>query len=310
MTSENRKAKSSRAIDLDAPVRGADYRVAPGAALDLGALPTRAVLAELGGRKLQRRLQTQVARFADLQAKLFAESRNAVLIVFHGMDAAGKDSTIKHVTAGVNSQGFRVADFSKPSATELQHTWLHRHWLALPARGRIGIFNRSHYEEVVTVRVNPQLLAMRKQSPEDADDAFWAERLQDIVGFENHLARNGMAVVKFFLNVSKQEQRRRLVKRLDDPARNWKYDPSDLAARRRWEEYQLAFETAFRATSTNAAPWYVVPADHKPAMRVIVASIIVETLARIDPRFPRPDAKLLRDIEAARGALDVSPDAS
>lgn len=310
VTAENRKDKSARAAELDAPVRGADYRVASGAALELAALPTRAALAELGSRKLQRRLQTQVAHFADLQARLFAESRNALLVVFHGMDAAGKDSTIKHVTAGVNSQGFRVADFSKPSATELQHTWLHRHWLALPARGRIGIFNRSHYEEVVTVRVNPELLAARKLSPQDADDTFWAERLQDVVGFENHLTRNGMAVVKFFLNVSKQEQRRRLVKRLDDPARNWKYDPSDLAARRRWEEYQQAFETAIRATSTDAAPWYIVPADHKPSMRVIVASIIVETLTRIDPRFPRPDAKLLRDIDTARRTLGVSPDAS
>ena len=219
-----------------------DFLVTPGTPVDLAALPTHLHL-DYGERKLARLLQRRVERFADLQRRLFAESRHALLLIFHGMDAAGKDSTIRHVTAGVNSQGFRVADFSRPTTTELGHTWLHRHWLALPERGRIGIFNRSHYEEVVTVRVQPELLAARKLSPEDADDTFWQQRLDDIVAFESHLARNGIRVVKFFLNVSKEEQRQRIVKRLHDPKRNWKYDPSDLAARRRWDDYRGAFET-------------------------------------------------------------------
>lgn len=285
------------------PFRVEDFLVTPGTAVDLAALPTHLHL-DYGERKLARLLQRRVERFAELQRRLFAESRHALLLIFHGMDAAGKDSTIRHVTAGVNSQGFRVADFSRPTTTELGHTWLHRHWLALPERGRIGIFNRSHYEEVVTVRVQPELLAARKLSPEDADDTFWQRRLDDIVAFESHLARNGIRVVKFFLNVSKEEQRQRIVKRLHDPKRNWKYDPSDLAARRRWDDYRGAFEMALQATSTVEAPWYVVPADHKPTTRVVVASIIVQTLKRLGPRFPSPPAKLLEDIEAARQVLD------
>lgn len=280
-----------------------DFLVLPNTPVDLSTLPTRGPLADRGKRKLRKLLRRQVAHFAQLQGRLFAENRDALLLVFHGMDAAGKDSTIKHVTAGVNSQGFRVAQFARPSTTELEHTWLHRHWLALPGRGRIGIFNRSHYEEVVTVRVSPQLLAARKLSPEDAGDVFWNERLQDIVGFESHLARNGVGIVKFLLNISQQEQRRRIVKRLHDPKRNWKYDPSDLAARDRWDDYQRAFEAALQATSTSESPWYVVPADHKPSARVIVASIIVQTLERIDPRFPLPDEKLSREIEIARRIL-------
>ena len=286
--------------------RAEEFLVGPQTSVDLAALPTHQLLAGYGKRKLRKALRRQVARFAHLQGKLFAENRRALLLVFHGMDAAGKDSTIKYVTAGVNSQGFRVAQFSRPSATELEHTWLHRHWVALPGRGRIGIFNRSHYEEVVTVRVNPQLLAARKLAPEQADGAFWEERLRDIVAFESHLARNGIRIVKFLLNISQDEQRRRIVKRLHDPKRNWKYDPSDLAARDRWDDYRGAFEAALQATSTDEAPWYVVPADHKPTARVIVASIIVQTMERMDPRFPVPDAELSREIEVARRILGSS----
>ena len=284
-------------------VAAEDYRVAEGVAPDLAALPTRSPLAALGNKKLRTMLQGQVTRFAALQERLYAESRRALLLVFQGMDAAGKDSTIKHVTSGVNPQGFRVTNFTRPTFKEMEYSWLQRHWPALPERGRIGIFNRSHYEEAVTLRVYPDLLAARKLPPQPVDDNFWQERLRDIVAFERHLARNGTTLVKFFLHVSKKEQKKRLLARLNDPAKNWKFDPSDLVARARWTEYKHAYEAAFGATSTQEAPWYVVPADHKGAMRVIVAAIVIETLAAMAPRFPKPDAKLLEDIAAARQAL-------
>ena len=284
-------------------VAAEDYRVPEGAAPDLAALPTRSPLAALGNKKLRTMLQGQVTRFAALQERLYAESRRALLLVFQGMDAAGKDSTIKHVTSGVNPQGFRVANFTRPTFKEMEYSWLQRHWPALPERGRIGIFNRSHYEEAVTLRVFPDLLAARKLPPQPVDDNFWQERLRDIVAFERHLARNGTTLAKFFLHVSKKEQKKRLLGRLNDPAKNWKFDPSDLVARARWNEYQHAYEAAFGATSTKEAPWFVVPADHKGAMRVIVAAIVIDTLAAMAPRFPKPDPKLLEDIAAARQAL-------
>ena len=244
-----------------------------------------------------------VARFGELQEAMYAESRQALLLVFQGMDAAGKDSTIKHVTTGVNPQGFRVSNFRQPTYKDMEYSYLHRHWMTLPERGRIGIFNRSHYEEVVTLRVNPKLLGGRRLPPRPVDEAFWAERLRDIVAFEQHLVRNGTTIVKFFLNISKKEQKARLLERLNDPTKLWKFDPSDLEARARWDDYIKAYQSAFEATSTKQAPWYVVPGDSKPAMRVIVAAIIVEALAAMKPRYPEPDPTLSRSIEAARKAL-------
>ena len=282
-----------------------EFRVDPGCAVVLDALPTLPAAAALRPKKLRKLLAAEVRKFARLQERLYAESRQALLLVFQGMDAAGKDSTIKHVTSGVNPQGFRVTNFTRPTFKEMEYSWLQRHWPALPERGRIGIFNRSHYEEAVTLRVYPDLLAARKLPPQPVDDNFWQERLRDIVAFERHLARNGTTVVKFFLNVSKEEQKARLVGRLNRPAKHWKYDPSDIEARSRWDAYHAAYEAAFAATSTTEAPWYIVPADSKPAMRLIVASIIVETLAGMAPEFPKPDAKLLQAIEEARQALDA-----
>ena len=281
----------------------AEFRVESGCAVHLAALPTLPELAALRTKKLRTLLGEQVRRFGRLQERLYAASRQALLLVFQGMDAAGKDSTIKHVTSGVNPQGFRVTNFTRPTFKEMEYSWMQRHWPALPERGRIGIFNRSHYEEAVTLRVYPDLLAARKLPPQPVDDNFWQERLRDIVAFERHLTRNGTTVVKFFLNVSKEEQKRRLIERLNKPAKNWKFDPSDLAARNQWDAYHQAYETAFKATSTVEAPWYIVPADSKPAMRLIVASIIVETLAAMAPEFPKPDAKLLQAINEARKAL-------
>ena len=280
------------------------YRIEPRTTVDLASMDTLPAPAARANRRTSRALlKKQVERFADLQDKLYGEDRQALLLVFQGMDAAGKDSTIKCVTAGVNPQGFRVADFVRPTALELKHSWLHRHWLALPERGRIGIFNRSHYEEVVTVRVRPELLAARKLPPREIDDEFWNERLADIVSFERHLHRNGFAIVKFFLHVSKSEQRRRLLKRIGNPDKHWKFDIADLEARRLWDDYQRAYGAAIQATSTSAAPWYVVPADSKPAMRAIVATAIVEALAAMAPQYPPADAKLHHDIQTARRTL-------
>ena len=282
------------------------YRIAPGETVDLAALPTLPACAALGDKKLRLALRKRVRRFSSLQERLYAENSRTLLLVFQGMDAAGKDSTIKHVTSGVNPQGVRVANFSRPTSKELEHSWLQRHWPALPGRGHIGIFNRSHYEEAVTLRVHPELLRARKLPPQPVNDAFWRQRLRDMAAFEHHLGRNGTRIVKFFLNVSKQEQRRRLISRLNDPAKNWKFDPSDLAARSRWDDYHRAYEAAFAQTSTPEAPWYVVPADHKPAMRLIVATVVVETLKAINPEFPKPDERLLQEIEKAKVRLAAS----
>ena len=290
----------SKSTDAIAP---ADYLIAGKAGADLRARPTRPALARVGNKALRAMLGGQVTRFAQLQERLYAESRRALLLVFQGMDAAGKDSTIKHVTSGVNPQGFRITNFTRPTFKEMEYSWLQRHWPALPERGRIGIFNRSHYEEAVTLRVFPDLLAARKLPPQPVDDGFWQERLRDILAFERHLVRNGTIVVKFFLHVSKKEQKKRLLGRLNDPAKNWKFDPADMVARGRWNAYQRAYEAAFDATSTPDTPWYVVPADHKGAMRAIVAAIVVHTLAAMEPQFPTPDAKLHEAIAAARKTL-------
>jgi PPK2 family polyphosphate:nucleotide phosphotransferase len=280
-----------------------DFRLTPGAPVDFDRLLTLAPFASLGDRALKKALKSRVRRFSRLQELLYAEGRQALLLVFQGMDAAGKDSAIKRVTSGVNPQGFRVTNFSRPTEREVEHTWLHRHWQALPERGRIGIFNRSHYEEVVTLRVHPELLAARRLPPVAVDEAFWERRLADIVAFERHLADNGTTVVKFFLNVSGAEQQRRLTERLRNPQKHWKFDSSDLEARRQWHAYQRAYAHALEATTTAEAPWYAIPADNKPAARVLIASVIVEVLTAMDPRFPDSDDALLRDIRTLRDSL-------
>ena len=276
-----------------------------GTQVRLAALPTHPPIVASSAKKLRKALGDTVRRFSTLQERLYAENGRALLLVFQGMDAAGKDSTIKHVTSGVNPQGFRITNFTRPTAMELQHSWLQRHWPPLPERGRIGIFNRSHYEEAVTLRVHPDWLSARKVPSAQVNDAFWHDRLRDIMAFEAHLARNGTQIVKFFLNVSKDEQKKRLMARLNDPAKNWKFDPSDLAARRYWDAYQHAYDMALSRTSTPKTPWYIVPADHKPTMRLIVATIVVEALTAMAPRFPEPDANLLEAIKKAKAQLTV-----
>ena len=231
------------------------------------------------------RLEEDLARLDELQERLYAEGRRALLVVFQAMDAAGKDSTIEHVMGRFNPQGVHVTSFKQPTSTELDHDWLWRCQLALPARGEIGIFNRSHYEEVIVVRVHPEYLAAQAVEPARG---LWKERYEDITTWERHLHRSGTRVVKFFLHVSQEEQRERLLARADDPAKNWKFSPADVEERDRWGDYQAAYEAALKSTSTAHAPWYVVPADHKWFMRLAVAAILVHHLEDMDPRFPQP----------------------
>ena len=224
-------------------------------------------------------------RLDGLQERFYAEGRRSLLVVFQAMDAAGKDGTIEHVMSGLNPQGVRVTSFKQPTRAELAHDWLWRCQVALPARGEIGIFNRSHYEEVIAVRMHPEFLAA--QSAEPSED-LWRERHEDIAAWERHLDRSGTRVVKFFLHVSKAEQRERFLARAEEADKNWKFSAGDVAERERWDDYQRAFEDALAATSTTHAPWYVIPADHKWLMRTAVASILVHHLEDMDPRFPEP----------------------
>jgi PPK2 family polyphosphate:nucleotide phosphotransferase len=244
-----------------------------------------------------------VERLDELQERLYAEGRRALLVVLQAMDAAGKDSTIEHVMSGLNPQGVRVTSFKQPTRTELAHDWLWRCQAALPARGEIGIFNRSHYEEVIAVRVHPEYLAAQAIDPERAAErSFWTQRLEDIAAWESHLDRSGVRVVKFFLHVSRKEQRKRLLARAAEADKNWKFSPADVAERARWDDYQAAFQAALRATSTEHAPWYVIPADHKWFMRTAVAAILVHHLEAMDPRFPTlssADRTAMREAVAA-----------
>jgi PPK2 family polyphosphate:nucleotide phosphotransferase len=232
-------------------------------------------------------LDEDLGHLAEAQSLLYADDRHAVLIVLQAMDAAGKDGTIKHVMSGVNPQGCQVFSFKKPSAEELDHNFLWRYTRCLPERGRIGIFNRSYYEDVLVVKVHPELIG--RQLPRDKEKAgkkFWAARYEDINAFERHLTRNGTVVLKFFLNVSKDEQKRRFLERLDRPEKNWKFSASDLAERDHWDDYMGAYEDALGATSTDWAPWYVVPADYKWVTRAVVADIITTAIRGLDLRYP------------------------
>ena len=223
---------------------------------------------------------------AAAQDVLYAGDKYAVLIIFQAMDAAGKDGTIKHVMSGVNPQGCQVFSFKQPSKEDLDHTFLWRCGKCMPERGRIGIFNRSYYEDVLVVKVHPQLLAGQGLPREKFGKKFWAERYDDINALERHLVRNGTVVIKFFLNVSKAEQKRRFLERLDVPEKNWKFSPADLAERAYWDDYMAAYEQAIAATSTADAPWYVIPADHKWAARALVGDVITTTIRNLDLTYP------------------------
>ena len=248
-------------------------------------------------------LNEGIELLSEMQEKLYAEDRWAVLSIFQAMDAAGKDSAIKHVMSGVNPQGCTVHSFKHPSDEELQHDFLWRAVEHLPERGRIGIFNRSYYEEVLIVRVHPELLKREQLPPPRVTDKVWAERFASINQLERHLVRNGTVFCKFFLHLSREEQKKRFLKRLEEPEKYWKFSLNDVRERRYWDDYLKAYEAMIRHTATPHAPWYVVPADNKWFTRLVVAAAIVETLSDLKLDYPKPDAGQRRDLKRARQEL-------
>jgi PPK2 family polyphosphate:nucleotide phosphotransferase len=289
------------------------FRVEPGTKFrlkdyDTGWAQTKE-LAEAGKDKVKERaqevLEENLAELAEVQQLLYADDRYSLLIVFQAMDAAGKDGTIRHVMSGVNPQGCQVFCFKKPSDEELDHNFLWRYMRSLPERGRIGIFNRSYYEDVLVVKVHPEVLERQKLPDGKRGKSFWAARYDDINAFERHLVRNGTVVLKFFLHVSKAEQKKRFLERLERPEKNWKFSAADLVERGFWDDYVDAYEDAIAATSTEWAPWYVIPADHKWATRTVVADIIIRTLKDLDLRYPEPTEEERARLTEARRALEA-----
>ncbi len=248
-------------------------------------------------------LTTGVAAMAELQDKLYAQDKWALLLIFQAMDAAGKDGAIKHVMSGVNPQGCQVFSFKSPSSEDLDHDYLWRCMKSLPNRGHIGIFNRSYYEEVLAVRVHPEFLAKQRVPPQLVGKKIWSERFEDIRNFEQYLARNGVVVRKFFLHVSKKEQKRRFLERIDDPKKNWKFSSNDAAERAYWDDYMNAYEEMIQETATKHAPWYVVPADNKWFTRVIVGAAVVDTLADLDLAYPKVGEDKLKELATAKSKL-------
>ena len=248
-------------------------------------------------------LQKDIKRMEELQDKLYAQDRWSVLLIFQAMDAAGKDGTIKHVMSGVNPEGCQVHSFKAPSQAELQHDFLWRTTQALPERGHIGIFNRSYYEEVLVVRVHPPVLESQLVPPSLITKDIWKERFEDINCFERHMGRNGTVIRKFFLHLSKKEQKRRFLARLDEPEKHWKFSAADIQERECWGDYQEAYEDMIRHTASKQAPWYVVPADNKWFTHLVVAAAIVQTLEELDLCYPKVDGEKLKEIAAARRIL-------
>ena len=257
--------------------------------------------------RAQELLASGVKLLAELQDRLYAQDRWAVLLIFQAMDAAGKDGAIKHVMSGVNPQGCEVYSFKAPSDEELDHDFLWRCAKRVPERGRIGIFNRSYYEEVLVVRVHPEILQKQKLPPERITKRIWPERFEDIRGFERYLGRNGVVVRKFFLHVSRDEQKKRFLERLENPEKHWKFSSADVAERGHWKRYLAAYEDAIRHTATEDAPWYVVPADNKWFTRIVVAAAIIEALGSLDLRYPKVSRTQRRELAAARGRLLAEP---
>ena len=279
--------------------KGANFRItdidpADTCGIDIEKAEAKALLAE------------GVKRLSALQERLYADHTYAILIILQALDAAGKDSVIKHVMSGVNPQGCEVHPFKVPSQLELDHDFLWRASLALPRRGHIDIFNRSYYEEVLVVRVHKELLERQNLPPNLVTDKIWQERFEDINAFELHLARNGIVPIKFFLHLSKKEQQKRLLERIDDPAKQWKFNAGDVGERELWDQFMAAYGDMIRATATEDAPWYVVPADQKWFTRLVVAAGIVEHLEEINPKFLKLDDAAPRDLQAVRTALTDS----
>jgi len=281
------------------------YRITDGASFTLKDIDPDETPGLDSREEATRLLQQTVQRMGELQERLYAQDRWSVLLIFQAMDAAGKDSTIKHVMSGVNPQGCHVSSFKQPSAEDLDHDFLWRVVRHLPERGRIGIFNRSYYEEVLVVRAHPELLSKQRLPDQLVSKKIWNQRFEDIRNFEQYLGRQGTVIRKFFLHVSKDEQRRRFLSRLEEPEKHWKFSLADVHEREHWRDYQRAYQEMIQHTATRDAPWYVVPADHKWFTRIVVGAAIVETLESIRPTFPKVDAETMRELKVAKAALET-----
>lgn len=288
-------------------IKSKDFRVRSGARVKLKEWPTMVKLICKSKKHYKRLLEEQVKELSSLQRLHYASNRHALLLIFQAMDAAGKDGAIRHVMSGVNPQGCQVFSFKQPSAEELEHDFLWRTTRRLPERGRIGIFNRSYYEEVLIVRVHPEILHSQGL-PEDsiATQAIWEERYRSIVDLEEHLHRNGTRIVKFFLHLSKDEQRKRFLARIDEPDKNWKFSLADVKERKFWNEYKRAYEECLSATSTPRAPWYVVPADDKENARLIVSQIVLDAFHELKMAYPKTTPKRRRELKSIRKQLRTS----
>ena len=292
------------------PIRSKDFLVREGEKVKLKKWPTLVQPVYKSAQHYEELLRAHVRELSEKQQLLYAHDRYSVLLIFQAMDAAGKDGAIKHVMSGVNPQGCQVFSFKHPSATELDHDFLWRTTQALPERGRIGIFNRSYYEEVLIVRVHPEIVAgQRLPDGEVAGEDLWKQRYRSIVDLEHHLHRNGTRIVKFFLHLSPEEQRRRFLARIDNPDKLWKFNLADMQERNFWPQYMQAYEACLGATSTKDAPWYVVPADDKENARLLISRIVLDTFADLKMRYPKPDAQLRQQLEAVRQQL-MKEDAS
>jgi len=286
-------------------IKSTDFRVSPGTQVDLKKRPTAVRPAYETNRQYRDILSAHVKELGAQQELLYAADRYALLIIFQGMDAAGKDGAIAHVMSGINPQGCRVSSFKHPSAEELKHDFLWRTIRELPERGQIGIFNRSYYEEVLIVRVHREILRAESLPDELADESsIWRDRYRSIVDLERHLTLNGARVVKFFLHLSKDEQRRRFIKRIDTTEKNWKFSSADIAERRYWKPYMKAYEKCLSATSTHHAPWYIVPADDKLNARLIVSRVVLDTLAELRLSYPKSSAGRRRELRLLRKQLE------
>jgi len=278
------------------------FLVSPNSKLNLLKLPTDYSGDFKSKKEAVKILKKNIERMTELQAKLYAQDKYSLLIIFQAMDAAGKDGTIKHVMSGLNPQGTQVSSFKQPSKEELDHGYLWRINKALPERGRIGIFNRSHYEEVLVVRVH-DLIKYQKIPDKFNNKNIWKQRYEQINNFEEYLYENGIVVIKFFLHVSKEEQKKRFIERIEDPAKNWKFSPGDIEERKYWDEYQKAYEEAISATSKKHSPWYVIPADKKWFARLAVSEIIVREMKKLRPDYPKLSEEQLLDLEKSKQSL-------
>ena len=285
-------------------IKSDDYRVHEAEQVDLRLRPTEVKPVYKSKKDYRKRLDEHVDRLSELQRLHYASNKHALLLIFQAMDAAGKDGAIRHVMSGVNPQGCQVFSFKHPSANELQHDFLWRTTRDLPERGRIGIFNRSYYEEVLIVRVHPEILRSEGLDDAPSDEmTVWSERYRSIVDLERHLRANGTRVVKFFLHLSKEEQRKRFLARIDDPDKNWKFGKTDVEERKFWDSYMTAYEQCLSATSTDDAPWYVVPADDKHNARLIVSHIVLDTFESLKMAWPKTSAERRRELQIVRKQL-------